>query len=95
MNIPSFNAEAALSPTLGVYRRQPVFGGSAQGEVSMQQFGHTLLPGLFKMRCCRWAPAFRRFMCTERTVFPTENCTCYAGEFGPVIACKPPVFTDG
>lgn len=96
MNIPGFNADLSLGPTMGIYRGNAAFGGSGRGEVSMQQFGASSFLGRFGVtkRCCGYSTWLHRFVCTTRIVSPLEQCECQRDFFGhPVIICHPPVLS--
>lgn len=91
MNIPGFDAESSLGPTMGIYRGKAVFGRFGTVAVSMQQFG--TFPGGFgeTMRCCGYSSLLHRFVCITRTVSPLEQCECRRNSFGPYIICRPPI----
>lgn len=94
MNMPGFNAESSLSPTMGIYRGKARFGGSGMGEVAMQQLGISSFLGRFglTMRCCGYTRF--GFVCTTRIVSPLEQCECQRNFFGyPVIICRPPILS--
>lgn len=97
MNMPGFNAESSLDPTMGIYGHisgKVGFGGSCMSEVSMQQFDTSSFLGRFgvTMRCCGYSTLLHRFVCTTRIVSPFEQCECDQNFIGhPVIICRPPV----
>ncbi len=103
MNMPGYNAEASLGPTLGIYRGNAVFGRLGTGDVLPMQeflasspfsqnlnFGHSGSI-LWVTRCCRYAPILGKWICASRAHSPLEQCRCLSGAFGPVIVCSPPV----
>lgn len=102
MNIPGFDAESSLVPSIGSYRATAGFGASGavdglsiQSAAMASAFGLRLgNVTLRPIRCCRWVPAYHRFVCTERLVSPFDQCTCNDGVFGPVITCLPPILSD-
>ena len=49
MNMPGFDAESSLDPTIGIYRGNAVFGRSGTGEV-LPIFVHALTTGLVSFR---------------------------------------------
>lgn len=94
MNIPGFNAESSLGPTIGIYAGKIGFGGSGRGEVSMQQFGGSFFDGLFgtPLRCCKADDGTRPLFCRTRIVFPTERCRCGHDFDGfPIFLCSSPL----
>jgi hypothetical protein len=103
MNLPGFAAESSLGPVTGIYRGKAVFGGSGRGEVSLQQFGASSVPGHLSpvrgfldvtIRCCGYSTRLHQFVCTTHTVSPFEQCECQQDFFGhPVVICRPPVFS--
>jgi hypothetical protein len=101
MNMPGFDAESSLGPTIGTYRGRAVFGGLGTSEVSMSQFDiSSLNPSLktrfwrFTMTCCGYSTLLHRIVCTTSDVSPFEQCECQRGYYGdPVIICRPPVFS--
>lgn len=97
MNMPGFNAESALGPTMSIYQGMVGGSGASKDEVSMQQLGASSIPGRFgaTMRCCGYSTLLRRFVCTTQTVSPFEQCECLRTPFGPIILCQPPVFSPG
>ena len=86
MNMPGFNAESSLSPTIGVYQKKAVFGRSGKVEVlPMQGFlsSSTLSQNLVSpdalfpiIRCCQYSQSLRRFVCVSRVQRPLERCEC-------------------
>lgn len=93
MNMPGFDAESSLGPTMGLYRGKAFFGRLGTSEISMQQFG---LPPVGRfgvtIRCCGYSTWLHRLVCTTRVVSPLEQCGCERDFFGhPVIICRPPV----
>jgi hypothetical protein len=96
MNMPGFDAESSLGPTMGVYRGKAGFGGVGMGDVSMQQLGTASFLGGFGITrtCCGYSTLLHRFVCTTRIVSPLEQCECRRDFFGhPVILCRPPVLS--
>ena len=93
MNIPGFHAEASLDASMRSYDAKAQHGGSAEAEVSMQQFGAASIGGRFQqtIKCCRFEPLLGRFVCTTRTVPIFYQCRC---EFGFPV-CRPPVSFPG
>ncbi|MGH9310083.1 MAG: hypothetical protein ACRD1U_11955 [Vicinamibacterales bacterium] len=91
MSLPQFTAEASLGPASTFYRGAAGSGGASAGDVVPSQFGRITWP---LIRCCRWAPLFRRFVCTSRRRAPWENCRCIATQSGPVILCEDIVLTQ-
>jgi hypothetical protein len=95
MNIPGFNAESSLGPTMGIYRGKAGFGRSGTGEVLPMQniLASSILsqslnsgflgpPRIKKIYCCD--PAKDR-NCKPYTVGAWEICGCL-GETG-ILAC--------
>lgn len=83
MNIPQFNAEASLGPTMGVYRGKTGHGRSNSAQVLPSQnlsFGSV-------MTCCRFVPGLGR-VCTSRQTHPLEYCECITTSLGPIIICR-------
>jgi len=94
MNMPGFDAESSLGPTIGLFRGKAGFGGSSMGELFMQQFRSSFFGGRFgtPLTCCSADSHF----CTTRTVSPFERCKCGHGFDGePIFICSPPVLSRG
>ena len=94
MNMPQFNAEASLGPSIGTYYGGPGYG-RADGTriVPSQTFGRLDVFPL--MRCCGYVPSLGRFVSTSRRAFPFENCQCRRDIFGyPIILCEGPVLSS-
>ena len=85
MSLPQFTAEASLGRASGLYRGTAAGSGAGAGDVLPMQLGGIGFPVI---RCCRWAPLFRRFVCTSRQQRPWEQCRCVATQTGPVFLCK-------
>lgn len=91
MNMPGFNAESSLGPTMGTYWGDPQFSASATGEVSMQQFRSSFFGGRFGIRltCCKADDGTRPLFCRTRTVLPFEQCRCGHDFDGfPIFLCS-------
>ncbi len=96
MNMPKFNAESSLGPSMATYQGKAIFSRAGSGEVSLQQFGASSFKGRFgmTMRCCGYSTVLHRFVCTSQDVSPLEQCQCQRDFFGhPVIICRPPVIS--
>jgi hypothetical protein len=79
-NMPGFNGEASLSPTMGKYRGKAGFGGSGKAEVLPSFWGYQNT-----IRCCSWVGG--HIYCNTFRVPIYENCKCKGG----VPVCTPPV----
>lgn len=95
MNMPGFDAESSLGPTMGIYRGRAVFGRVGTGEVMLMQhipassilsqnlnFGFLGLPLDKKIKCCD-----REGDCTTYTVAYSAACGCL-GETGMLVCAK-------
>ncbi|SOD41683.1 hypothetical protein SAMN06298226_1985 [Nitrosovibrio sp. Nv4] len=92
MNMPQFNAEASLGPSMRVYRGKTGHGGSSSPQVSPSQIAQFRFDIFPVMTCCGYVPSRGRFFCTSRQTHPLENCRCERDFFGyPVILCSEPV----
>lgn len=90
MNIPGFDAETSLDPTIDRYLRNAVFGSSQTGGISPTPafFGGSGRLGQVK-KCCEWDPFWKRFMCSSKIVQPGQDCRCV----GKFILCRDPVLS--
>ncbi len=93
MNIPGFNAEASLGPTMGKYQGKAVFGRFDGGSIAHAQVvlaSPLLNPNLrwpyydAVFRCCQ--PGF---VCDVRYYrwSPFVRCKCYRTPYGPFAIC--------
>jgi len=95
MNIPGFDAELSLAPTMGIYRGKAVFGRSGTAGVTpAQTVGFSTSPFLVTTRCCQWSPIVGRFVCTSRAHPPWVECRCIRTTTFPVILCRDPVLSS-
>ena len=92
MNMPGFDADLSLGPTIGIYGGNVVSSKLDVGGVSMQQFRGSFFGGRFgtPLMCCSADSHF----CITRNVFPFERCKCGQDFDGaPIFICRPPVFS--
>lgn len=96
MNMPGFDAESSLAPTIGIYRGKAIFGRSGTGEFLPMQHvpassilsqnlhgGFLGIPSLHKkITCCD-----REGDCTTYSVGYFETCGCL-GETGLLMCAK-------
>ncbi len=66
MNMPQFNAEASLGPTMGVYRGKTGHGRSNSAQVLPSQ--NLAFESI--MSCCGFVPSFGRFVCIYHQTRP-------------------------
>lgn len=88
MNMPGFDAESSLGPTMGIYRGKAVFGRLGTVEVMpMQEFlaSSTLSQNLNFgflgsvwpiIRCCKYSRSAGAVVCSTRVHSPLEQCKC-------------------
>lgn len=87
MNMPGFNAESSLDPTMGIYRGRAIFGRSGTGDVLPmleKQCGNCetvgrlgSIRGIGLRSCCQkvwtWNPITKKLELSENCWF--ERCT--------------------
>jgi len=94
MNLPGFNAESSLGPTIGRYRGKAVFGGSNPIDVLPMQdmLGSSMLsqyrffpPPWFVVttRCCQYSKYLGRIVCVSRVHSPIQQCQCIRSSSNP------------
>jgi len=94
MNVPGFDAQSSLGPTIGLFLGKAGFGGSGVGELSIQQFRSSFFGGRVgtPLTCCSADSHF----CKTRNVFPFERCKCGQDFDGaPIFICRRPVLSPG
>jgi hypothetical protein len=95
MNMPQFNAETSLGPSMNTYWGRAPYGTSASMQVTPSQIwrGLDIFP---LMRCCGYVPSLGRFVCTSQRTFTLQNCECRRTPDGyPWILCHDPLLTLG
>jgi hypothetical protein len=94
MNMPRFNAETSLGPSMNAYRGRAPYRTLDSMQVTPSQIwrGLDIFP---LMRCCGYVPSLGRVCISQRT-FPLQNCECKRTSEGyPWILCHDPVLTSG
>ena len=98
--VPGFQAEASLDPPWGRYRATAAFGAPRAAGLSMRVSPMALIPALRlgidlfpPIRCCGFDPMWGRIVCVTQRARPWEDCECQHSSFGPLISCRPRVFT--
>jgi hypothetical protein len=95
MNMPRFNAEASLGPSMNTYRGRASYSESGAMQVTPSQTwrGFEIFP---LMRCCGYVTSLGRFVSTSRQTHPLQNCECRRTFDGyPWILCHDPVLASG
>ena len=96
MNLPQFNAEASLGPTMGIYRGKVGFGKSGMVEIStINAFLASSTPRLNSVflrwqwpQLCCFDPGTKTYACIPWR--PGQVCNCQNGH----PKCEDPIFTQ-